>query len=105
MFKYRIFSGLYFPVFGMNTEIYRVNLRVHSKYGEIQTRKNSSFGHFFAVLMLNKRKDPNFFIILRCEAFYDKYSGKKGIASNLDNGYIWFLKSVIYCDIEFLFSV
>ena len=35
-FKYRVFSGTYFPV----------NLRIHSEYGKIQTRKNSVFGHF-----------------------------------------------------------
>ena len=40
------FSGSYFPVFGLNTEIYGVNLRIQSKYRKIQTRKNSVFGHF-----------------------------------------------------------
>ena len=44
--KYGFFSGLYFPVFGLNTEIYRVNLRIQSKYRKIRTRKNSAFGHF-----------------------------------------------------------
>ena len=28
----RSFSGLYFPVFGLNMEIYRVNLRIQSEY-------------------------------------------------------------------------
>ena len=46
MSKYGVFPGLYFPVFGMNTEIYRVNLHVQSKYGKIRTRKNSVFRHF-----------------------------------------------------------
>ena len=40
------FSGPYFPVFGMNTEIYGVNLRIQSEYSKIQTRKNSVFGYF-----------------------------------------------------------
>ena len=40
MSKYSIFSGPYFPVFRMNTEIYRVNLRIQSEYGKIRTRKN-----------------------------------------------------------------
>ena len=39
-------SGHYFPIFGLNTEIYGVNLRVQSEYGKIRTRKNSIFGHF-----------------------------------------------------------
>ena len=33
-------------VFGLNTEIYGVNLRIQSEYWKIQTRKNSIFGHF-----------------------------------------------------------
>ena len=44
--KNGIFSGPYFPVFGLNTEIYGVNLYIQSKYGKMQTRKNSVFGHF-----------------------------------------------------------
>ena len=44
--KYGVFSGLYFPVFGLNTEIYRVNLRIQFEYGKIRTRKNSVFEHF-----------------------------------------------------------
>ena len=41
-------SGLYFPVFGLNTEIYFVDLLLHiqSEYRKIQTRNNSVFGHF-----------------------------------------------------------
>ena len=44
--KYWVFSGLYFPVFRLNTEIYSVNLRIQSKCRKIRTRKNSVFGHF-----------------------------------------------------------
>ena len=44
--KYEIFSGPYFPVFGLNTAIYGVDLYIQSKYGKMQTRKNSVFGHF-----------------------------------------------------------
>ena len=40
------YSGLYFPVFVLNTNIYSVNLRIQSKYGEIRTRKYSVFGIF-----------------------------------------------------------
>ena len=44
--KYGVFSGPYFPVFGLNTDIYGVNLRIQSEYRKIRTRKNSVFGHF-----------------------------------------------------------
>ena len=46
MSKYGVFSGPYFPVFGLNTEIYSVNLRIQSEYRKIWTRKNSVYGHF-----------------------------------------------------------
>ena len=44
--KYGAFSGPYFPVFGLNAEIYFVNLRIQSDCGKITTRRNSVFGHF-----------------------------------------------------------
>ena len=44
--EYGVFSSPYFSVFGLNTEIYGVNLRIHSEYRKIQTRKNSVFGFF-----------------------------------------------------------
>ena len=44
--KYGVFSGPYFPVFGVNMEIYRVNPRTQSEYRKIRTRKYSIFGHF-----------------------------------------------------------
>ena len=44
--KYGVFSGPYFPAFGLNTEIYSVNLRIQSEYRKIRTRKTSVFGHF-----------------------------------------------------------
>ena len=43
--KYRVISGPYFPVFGLNTEIYGVNLHIQSEYRKIQTRNSSVFGH------------------------------------------------------------
>ena len=42
--KCRDFSGPYFPVFGLNTEIYFVNIRIQSEYRKIRTRRNSAFG-------------------------------------------------------------
>ena len=44
--KYGVFSGPYFLVIGLNTEIYGVNLYIQSEYRKIRTRKNSVFGHF-----------------------------------------------------------
>ena len=44
--KYGVFSGLHFPVFRLNTEIYRLNLRIQSEHRKIRARKNSVFGHF-----------------------------------------------------------
>ena len=41
-----VISGLHFPVFGLNTEIYLVNLHIQSEYRKIRTRNNSVFGHF-----------------------------------------------------------
>ena len=46
MSKYGVISGPYFPVFGLNMDIYGVNLRIQSEYRKIQTRNNSVFGHF-----------------------------------------------------------
>ena len=43
--EYGVISGLYFPVFGLNTEIYGVKLRIQSRYRKIRTRNNSVFGH------------------------------------------------------------
>ena len=44
--KCRVFSGPYFPAFGLNTERYGVSLRIQSECGEIPTRKNFVFGQF-----------------------------------------------------------
>ena len=44
--KYGVFSGPYFSVFGLNTKIYGLNLRIQIEYRKIQTKKNSLFGHF-----------------------------------------------------------
>ena len=47
------FSGPYFPVFGLNTDIYFVNLCIRFEYGKIRTRKNSVFGHFSCSAVIN----------------------------------------------------
>ena len=42
--EYRVISAMYFPVFGLNTEIFGVNLSIHSEYMRIRTRNNSVLG-------------------------------------------------------------
>ena len=44
--KYGVFSGLYFLAFGLNTEIYGINLRIQSECEKILNRKTSVFRHF-----------------------------------------------------------
>ena len=45
--KYGFFSGQYFPVLGLNKEIYGLNLRIQSEYKKMRARKNSVFGTIF----------------------------------------------------------
>ena len=49
MSVFGIFSGLYFPAFGMNKEIYKVNLRIQSECGKMHTRKTPNTDNFHAV--------------------------------------------------------
>ena len=42
----RRFSWFLFPIFGLNMQIYAVNIRIQSEYEKIQTRKNPVFGQF-----------------------------------------------------------
>ena len=41
--EFEVFYGPYFPLFGLNMEIYSANLCIQSKYGKIQTRKCSCY--------------------------------------------------------------
>ena len=43
--RYGVFSGSYFPAFGLNTERYFVSLHIQSECEKIRTRKYSVFGH------------------------------------------------------------
>ena len=47
----RVFSGTYFPAFGLNTERYGVSLRIQSKCGKIQTRIIRNTNTFPAVFI------------------------------------------------------
>ena len=49
MSKYGVFSGPYFPAFGLNTERYSVSLRIQSECWKIRTRKTPYFDTFHAV--------------------------------------------------------
>ena len=44
------YSGLHFPAFGLNMEIYSVSLRIQSKYGKMRTRITPNTDTFYAVL-------------------------------------------------------
>ena len=44
--KYGVFSGPYFPIFALNTEIYLVNLYIQFLSGKMRTRKSSVLGYF-----------------------------------------------------------
>ena len=46
MSKYGVFSGPYFPTFGLNTESYEVSLCIQFECRKLRARKNSVFGHF-----------------------------------------------------------
>ena len=51
LYLYNIFiSGPYFPVFGLNTDIYGINLRIQSEHGKIRARKSSYLDTFHAVI-------------------------------------------------------
>ena len=47
--RIRSFSGLYFPLFRLNTERYGVSIRIHSKCGKTWTRKFPNIDAFHAV--------------------------------------------------------
>ena len=59
--RYRGFSDLYFPVFGLNTEIKGVNLRIQSECRKIRTRNNSVFRHFSRNVYVDIRMPRRFF--------------------------------------------
>ena len=50
--RIRSFSGQYFPTFGLNTEIYSINLCIQSKWEKIRTRKVPNTATFHAVIVI-----------------------------------------------------
>ena len=55
----RSFSGLYFPAFGQNTEIYSVNIRIQSEYGG---KKKKEYGKIRNKKTLNSDTYAMYFI-------------------------------------------
>ena len=47
------FFGLFLPLFGLNTVIYSINLRVQSKYRKMQTRKTPNADTFYSVQLVD----------------------------------------------------
>ena len=59
---YSEFSGPFFPAFGLNAEIYSVNLQVQYEYGKIRTRKN-----FVSMKKIDSLKKLDQVLIIRCK--------------------------------------
>ena len=79
--KYGVISGPRFPAFGLNMEIYSINLCIQSKYRKIRTRNNSVFGHFSRSTIRSRfNKEHKFSSILWnktiCQEFKDKLNAK-----------------------------
>ena len=51
-FRIRRFSGPYISAFGLNVDIYGVNLRIQSKCWKMRTRKTPSMNTFCAVYLM-----------------------------------------------------
>ena len=49
--EYEVFSGPYFPVFGLNAEIYTVNLRISPNTGKYGQEKTPYLDIFHAVAL------------------------------------------------------
>ena len=59
---YSEFFGPLFPAFGLNAEIYSVNLQVQYEYGKIRTRKN-----FVSMKKIDSLKKLDQVLIIRCK--------------------------------------
>ena len=57
----KIFSGPYFPIFGLNIETYFVDFCIQSKYKKIKTRKISVFRYFSHSVIVSYHFDPKDF--------------------------------------------
>ena len=111
--KYGVFSGPYFPVFGLNTEIYSVKFRIKSAYRKIRTEKNTYLHTFHTVkscgksqLILDlteKEYNKHDYIIIICPTLrWNKTYHTKGWIRH--NGNVWLIepKDKLYQWIESL---
>ena len=62
--KYRVSSGPYFPIFGLNTKIYSVNLLIQSAYRKIETRKKFRFWILFTQWEFHQTYKKNILLTL-----------------------------------------
>ena len=62
--KYRLSSGPYFPIFGLNTKIYSVNLPIQSAYRKIETRKKFRFCILFTQWEFHQTYKKNILLTL-----------------------------------------
>ena len=53
--RIRRYSGPHFPTFGLNTERYRLSLRIQSECGEMRTRITPNMDAFYTVKPVNHR--------------------------------------------------
>ena len=58
------FSGPYFPAFGLNTEIYYVNLFIQSKCRKIYFRKTRNIDNFY--VMGRRTEDIDIHNLCKC---------------------------------------
>ena len=68
-----IFSGLHFLAFGLNTEIYAVNLSIKSKYRKIRIWKTPSLDTFHTVKEVQTAKEANEIIWSSPSSFVKHY--------------------------------
>ena len=61
--RVRSFFGHYLPTFGLNTERYRVSLRIQSECGKIRTRKTPNTDTFYAVIVKVKLLGTSYIIV------------------------------------------
>ena len=52
-------TGLHFPGYRLNTERYRVSLRIQCEYGKMRTRITPNTGTFHAAVLVNKGATEN----------------------------------------------
>ena len=67
--KNGVISGLYFPVFGLNTKRFSISLRIQFECGKIRTSNNSVFGHFSRKWLLSE-------LVLILILFFSRSVGK-----------------------------